>query len=88
MNPIVEQLAKQAGMVRYSTGIGITENTIWGDRNIERFAELIVKRCAQTARKCAPTLEYGCERMVNPLTYTSNQILIDFDMENEYGTNS
>ena len=43
---MIERLAKQAGMVEYPTGLGIIENTIWGDRNIEQFAKLIVRECA------------------------------------------
>ena len=46
MNERIETLAKQAGMVEYPTGLGIKENTIWSDRNIEQFAELIVRECA------------------------------------------
>jgi hypothetical protein len=46
MNALIETLAKQAGMVQYPTGLGISENTIWGDRNIARFAESIVRECA------------------------------------------
>ncbi len=49
MNNALEQLAKQAGMVQYPTGLGIQENTIWGDRNIEKFAALIVQECARIA---------------------------------------
>jgi hypothetical protein len=45
MNEKIEQLAKQAGMVMYPTGLGIQENTLWGDRNINKFAELIIKEC-------------------------------------------
>lgn len=43
MNPKIEQLAIKAGMVEYPTGLGIQENTIWGDRNIEKFAQLILQ---------------------------------------------
>ncbi len=46
MNEKIEKLAKEAGMVMYPTGLGgIHENTIWGDRNISKFAELIVAEC-------------------------------------------
>lgn len=46
MNKNIEELAKQAGMVKYPTGLGTPpENTIWGDRNIEKFAELIMQEC-------------------------------------------
>ena len=47
MNALIETLAKQAGMVEYPTGLGIKENTIWGDRNIAWFAKLIVQECAE-----------------------------------------
>ena len=46
MNTLIETLAKQAGMVEYPTGLGIKENTIWGDRNIEQFAKLVIQECA------------------------------------------
>ncbi len=49
MNNKLEQLAKQAGMVKYPTGLGVQENTLWGDRNIEQFATLIVQECARIA---------------------------------------
>ena len=49
MNERLEQLAKEAGMVMYPTGLGISENTLWGDRNIGKFAELIVQECAAQA---------------------------------------
>jgi hypothetical protein len=49
MHNTLEQLAKQAGMVKYPTGLGITENVIWGDRNIQQFATLIVQECAKIA---------------------------------------
>ena len=47
MNTLIERLAKQAGMVEYPTGLGISENTLWGDRNIAQFAKLIVQECAE-----------------------------------------
>lgn len=43
MNERIKELATKAGMVSYPTGIGITENTIWGDRNIEKFVKLIIE---------------------------------------------
>ena len=46
MNPRIRQLATSAGMVLYPTGLCISENTLWGDRNIEEFARLIVRECA------------------------------------------
>ena len=51
-NALIETLAKQSGMVEYPTGLGISENTIWGDRNIQKFAELIVRECV----KCGSVL--------------------------------
>lgn len=45
MNKHIYELATKAGMVMYPTGIGISENTIWGDRNIEKFATLIINSC-------------------------------------------
>ena len=51
MNTLIETLAKQAGMVEYPTGLGISENTIWGDRNIAEFAELIIQECVAQCRQ-------------------------------------
>ena len=45
MNAIIEDLATRSGMVNYPTGLGISENTLWGDRNIENFAKLVVLHC-------------------------------------------
>lgn len=45
MNSTIEVIAANAGMVEYPTGLGISENTIWGDRNITKFAELLVLHC-------------------------------------------
>lgn len=45
MNEKIKALATQAGMVMYPTGLGISENTIWGDRNIAKFAELLIQEC-------------------------------------------
>jgi hypothetical protein len=45
MNEKIKEIAKQAGMVMYPTGLGIQENTIWGDQNISKFAELLIKEC-------------------------------------------
>jgi len=50
MNERIEALAKQAGMVMYPTGLGISENTLWGDRNIGKLADLIIQECARIAR--------------------------------------
>jgi len=58
MNERIEQLAKEAGMVMYPTGLGISENTLWGDRNIGKFAELLIQECAaQAATKLLKNLK-------------------------------
>ncbi len=49
MNTKLELLARTAGMVQYPTGLGIQENTLWGDRNIQQFATLIVQECSMIA---------------------------------------
>ena len=63
MNKQIEELAKQAGMVMYPTGLGITENTLWGDRNISKFAELIIKECDRYVEEhydeCEPWMQPG-----------------------------
>jgi hypothetical protein len=47
MNERIKEIATAAGMVMYPTGIGISENTIWGDKNIERFAELLLEEACK-----------------------------------------
>jgi hypothetical protein len=56
MNEKIEALAKQAGMVMYPTGLGIKENTLWGDRNIAKFAELLIKECARISIESDDTM--------------------------------
>jgi hypothetical protein len=53
MNERIVELAEKAGMVMYPTGLGIKENTLWGDRNIEKFAELIIAQCLEQAEAVA-----------------------------------
>ena len=48
MNERIQELATRAGMVIYPTGLGVEENTLWGDKNIEQFAKLIVQECITT----------------------------------------
>ena len=56
INERIRQLATSAGMVMYPTGLGISENTLWGDRNIEQFAQLIVERlCYDMMDVCGAT---------------------------------
>jgi hypothetical protein len=57
MNKNMFDIATKAGMVSYPTGLGISENTIWGDRNIQQFASLIVQECARIAELA----EQGCK---------------------------
>jgi hypothetical protein len=52
MQQRIKELATEAGMVKYPTGIDIKENTIWGDRNIQKLVELVVAECAYRARQC------------------------------------
>ena len=60
MNKNVFDIATKAGMVSYPTGLGISENTIWGDRNIAQFAELIVQECmGVVSKKCASATAYN-----------------------------
>lgn len=44
MNKNIHKIAQEAGMVEYPTSLGAPpENTIWGDKNIEKFATLLVQ---------------------------------------------
>jgi len=50
MNERIKQLAEQAGMEDYpDRGI----NTLYGDKEIQKFAELIVRGCAMKANATA-----------------------------------
>tara|TARA_R110000868_G_scaffold209102_5_gene458702 strand:- start:243 stop:479 length:237 start_codon:yes stop_codon:yes gene_type:complete len=59
------------------------DNDMWIEKHIdqEKFAELIVQECAKVAYECGPAVVYGSERQFNPVTYTGNQILIHFGVE-------
>ena len=46
MNERIKLLAEQAGMRECSLGYGMPENVLWGENQIENFAELIVRECA------------------------------------------
>ena len=50
MNERIKELAKQSGMDIY--GLGLDRNK-WED-TVERFAELIVRECADIAKTAAP----------------------------------
>jgi hypothetical protein len=45
MNEKIKELAEQAGMEECSLGYGMPENVLWGENQIEDFAELIIKEC-------------------------------------------
>jgi hypothetical protein len=48
MNERIKQLAEQAGMVKFPPSIEteLQKNILFGDGQIEKFAELIVLECA------------------------------------------
>jgi hypothetical protein len=46
MNERIKELAEQAGMKECALGYGMPENVLWGDSNIEKFAELLIHECA------------------------------------------
>jgi hypothetical protein len=45
MHPKIKELATQAGMKESALGYGMPENVLWGESNIERFAELLINEC-------------------------------------------
>ena len=75
MNERIKLLAEQAGM-----NIVDDKFSTYG-KFAEKFAELIVQECAKVAYECGPAVVYGSERQFNPVTYTGNQILIHFGVE-------
>lgn len=75
LNKQIETLAKQAGMVMYPTGLGnVHENTIWGDRNIEAFAILIINHCAAHIERVALRTEssdgisWACDEIIKNIS--------------------
>ena len=75
MNERIKQLWEQAAKT--------TQGDSWEEQTkfMEKFAELIVQECAKVAYECGPAVVYGSERQFNPVTYTGNQILIHFGVE-------
>jgi hypothetical protein len=73
MTKRIEKLAKQATIWE-----GMENGYIFDK---EKFAKLIIKECAKVAYECGPTVVHGSERQFNPITYTGNQILIHFGVE-------
>lgn len=53
MHPKIQEIAAKAGMVKYPTGLGVSENTIWGDRNIEEFAKMLLQEAIDQAHNVA-----------------------------------
>ena len=76
MNERIRELVRQAGLDDADFPI---EN--WDNVPLAKFAELIVKECAKVAYECGPAVVWGSERQFNPVTYTGNQILIHFGVE-------
>ena len=52
MNPIIKLLAEQAGFNVYEDGNFRVDPGQWINAELERFAELIVKKCAELAEEC------------------------------------
>ena len=80
MRALIESFAKQAGMVEYPTGLGIKENTIWGDRNIAQFAVLIVRECAEwcghdPSGAAAMLRAFGIEEQTVPILAADDRAL-------------
>jgi hypothetical protein len=75
MNQRIQELAQHAGMVKYPTSLGASENTIWGDKNIEKFAELIVRECAKEA------FEFWCKQTDCNEESAQSHILRHFGVE-------
>ena len=48
MNELIKELADQAGRTMYHCSHNML---IFGDENIEKFAELLIKECAETIKK-------------------------------------
>ena len=76
MHKRIRELVRQAGLDDADFPI---EN--WDNVPLAKFAELIVQECAKVAYECGPAVVWGSERQFNPVTYTGNQILIHFGVE-------
>ena len=85
MNERIKELAIQAGMVSYPTGLGISENTIWGDRNIAMFAELIIKECDKQNRFQSYELDMVFKRIADTSEYLNSKSLMNhFETEKHF----
>lgn len=51
MRKRIKELATQAGMQECRLGYGMPENVLWGESDIEQFAQLIVQECIDLARQ-------------------------------------
>jgi hypothetical protein len=66
VNERIKELARQAGMRECSLGYGMPENVLWGEQQIQEFAELIVKDVLEY-------LEFERSMYANPGTYQSRE---------------
>ena len=58
MNERIKELAEQADMKLWFIGDGLSSNAIIGDKNIEKFAELIIKDCVSIVENQGKFLRY------------------------------
>jgi hypothetical protein len=83
MNERIKELAIQAGFFYedYKDIWYLEYHNESCEEEMKKFAELIVQECAKVAYECGPAVVWGSERQFNPVTYTGNQILIHFGVE-------
>lgn len=74
MNERLKKIAEAAGMQECSLGYGMPENVLWGDREIEQFAQLIIDECMEKA--------YHMGRDSGPVTADLIRVRIDAFKQN------
>jgi len=74
MNERILELAEQAGMRECSLGYGMPENVLWGENQIENFAELIVTECLDLLWNSLSISE-DHDGTVDGIAYTGKEIL-------------
>ena len=77
INGCVDKVYLADGLTANMSGYDGTVSKIF----VDKFAELIIRECAEVAYECGPPVVYGSERQFDPITYTGNQILEHFGVE-------
>ena len=83
MNERIEQLAKQVGAVRNVMAMGRHDGVLFTEFELEKFAELIVRECAEISEQSQWSEAKGeyYEGFNEAMIYVSNKIKEHFGVE-------